>query len=158
MYKINGNGIIRLTDNACIPKDEGNSDYRTYLAWLDVGNTPEPEFSETDIFTKAVSVVAARRYQSEISGIEFSGMLIDTGRDSQNLITGATLASIMNPEYVCNWKTPNGFVELTAPTLALVSNAVRTHVQACFDRERELTETIKNGTYTEEMLEQGWPE
>jgi hypothetical protein len=49
------NYIIRLTDNATIPKDEGNTDYQKYLKWLDgyewngmqyvktsEGNTPEP--------------------------------------------------------------------------------------------------------------------
>lgn len=46
MYKIryieNGlNMILRLEDNAWIPEDEANSDYREYLVWLDEGNKPE---------------------------------------------------------------------------------------------------------------------
>lgn len=157
MYKLNGKTILRLEDGALIPHDYSNSDYVAYMTWLEDDNIPEPEFSEAEMLNESIDKVATRRYQSEIRGIEFSGMFIDTGRDSQNLITGATLSSIMNPEYICNWKTPNGFVELSATTLALVSNAVRNHVQACFDRENELTEALKNGTYTEDMLEQGWP-
>ena len=35
-------GIKRLSDNAFIPPAEGNTDYQTYLAWLDEGNTPLP--------------------------------------------------------------------------------------------------------------------
>lgn len=45
MFKLrpsNESGIIRLSDNACIPDDRGNRDYQAYLKWLDQGNTPEP--------------------------------------------------------------------------------------------------------------------
>ena len=34
--------ILRLADNAFIPPDPGNRDYREYLAWVDEGNEPEP--------------------------------------------------------------------------------------------------------------------
>jgi hypothetical protein len=37
-----GDTILRLADNAFIPPDPGNRDYREYLEWVDAGNTPEP--------------------------------------------------------------------------------------------------------------------
>ena len=36
-----GDTIIRKSDNAAIPKDEGNTDYQDYLAWVADGNTPQ---------------------------------------------------------------------------------------------------------------------
>lgn len=34
--------ILRLADNAMIPPEIANSDYRAYLEWVDEGNEPLP--------------------------------------------------------------------------------------------------------------------
>lgn len=50
LTKLNGS-IIRLSDNAFIPFDEANTDYREYLEWVAQGNTPLPadEQGETNV-------------------------------------------------------------------------------------------------------------
>ena len=103
------------------------------------------------------ALIAARRYIAETAGIEVYGIRIDTGRDSQALITGAALNAVIDPTYICNWKTPSGFVQLDAQTLIGVATTLRSHVQACFDREAELLEALDAGEFSEGMLEEGWP-
>lgn len=100
--------------------------------------------------------IATRRWQAETAGTTISDMAIDTGRDSQALITGAAVSAMLDPSYSVRWKTADGFVELTAEQIIGVATAVRAHVQACFDREAELLGDLEAGTLTPEMLEQGW--
>ncbi len=108
--------------------------------------------------------IADRRWQAEVAGIDIGGMRIDiggmridTGRDSQALITGATVQAMLDPNYSLRWKTPSGFVDLTAEQIIGVATAARAHVQACFDREAELLDALAAGTFAPEMLDQGWP-
>jgi len=44
MYKLNseGPGVIRLSDGAYIPENEGNADWRAYQEWIAEGNTAFP--------------------------------------------------------------------------------------------------------------------
>lgn len=103
------------------------------------------------------ALIASTRFNHEIAGIIVQGTQIDTDRASQSLITGAALSAMLDDEYVCTWKAATGAVLLNAVQLIGVATAVRTHVQACFDRECELLAAVADGSFTEAMLTEGWP-
>jgi len=105
-----------------------------------------------------VADIATRRWQAETAGITVNGTAIDTGRDSQALITGAAVSAMLDAGYSVRWKTPNGFIDLEGQEIIAMATAVRAHVQAAFDRESELLEALADGTFTEAMLEEGWPD
>lgn len=55
MYILKADTVIRASDNATIPFDEGNRDYQAYLAWLAEGNEPQPYVEPEPAIPQAVS-------------------------------------------------------------------------------------------------------
>ena len=96
--------------------------------------------------------IAAARWEAETAGIDG----IKTDRESQALITGAALKAMQDSEYSCRWKTESGFVELTAPQILAIADAVRAHVQSCFDHEAELVALIEAAESPEELNAITW--
>ena len=96
--------------------------------------------------------IAAARFEAETAGIDG----IKTDRESQALITGAALKAMQDSTYSCRWKTESGFVELTAPQILAIADAVRAHVQSCFDREADWVRQIKDAETPEELGGIAW--
>jgi len=71
------------------------------------------------------------------------------------LIDGAVLEATQDPDYVMQWKTPAGFVELVGAQVLAVARAMRARVQTCFDREAELQRAVGAGLINGEMLDRG---
>jgi hypothetical protein len=110
------------------------------------------------VVRRQLELIAEERFRREGAGIVVGGIAIDTSRDSQSLIAGMAVSAMLDPAYHCSYKAVAGFVELTCAQILGIATAVRSHVQACFDREKALSEAVTAGTYTDEMLKDGWPE
>ena len=96
--------------------------------------------------------IASVRFEAETAGIDG----IRTDRESQSLITGAALKAMQDSTYTCKWKGVDGFVELTAPQILAIADAVRLHVQSCFDREAELCGLIDKAESPDELGGIAW--
>lgn len=125
-------------------------------AWLLVdGEIVKQPFPE--VAPNHANVVAAERFKREAAGVVVDGLHIETTRESQALIASTGLSAVLDPEYRCNFKTLTGFVSIGSAQIIAIAKAVRAHVQACFDRELTLLRAVEAGTYTQAMLEEGWP-
>lgn len=127
----------------------------TIVAAKDITEPTEPEPPAP---VPVAARIANKRYTHEVSGATVNGVPVATDRDSQGLLLGAALAAFMDPEYTVRFKTATGeFVTLSADQTITVANAIRKHVQDCFDRESELLLALEQGTFTDNMLDEGWP-
>jgi len=100
--------------------------------------------------------ISEARWRAETGGITLNGTEIATDRESQSLLMGAALFAKEGPTYAVNWKGASGWVTLDASTTLQLAAAVRQHVQACFDKEKQLTEKIMAATSIEELEAIKW--
>jgi hypothetical protein len=158
MYKLNPYGIERVEDGAIIPVDPENRCYQEYLAWVEGGNTPDPEYTADEIKANNLKAIADRRFIEETAGMEVQGMPVYTDRTTQMKLTAASLRAQRDSAYTVNWKlTTGGFMTLDAATLIYIGDKVGDYVQECYNRESELVDAVLDGSYTESMLDEGWP-
>ena len=60
MYKLTQGTDVLRSDGVSIPKDERNTDYQRYLAWLAEGNTPKPADPVAPVVPVSVTMRQAR--------------------------------------------------------------------------------------------------
>lgn len=106
------------------------------------------------------AAIKQRRDQAIYAGIVVEGLPIDTDEVTQGRLAGAALAAVIDDTYTANWKVSGQFVTLTAQQIIGIAQAVRSHVQACFNREAELLSlTDESGDPREPTLDEiaeGW--
>jgi hypothetical protein len=108
-------------------------------------------------------MLADKRYDVEVGGVRVDNYIYDTNRESQTKYVAVAFdISQSNTEtWSTTWKTKDGlFVTHTASEMLVIVNAVRNHVQSCFNKEAEYCNVVD--TSDEETLENidfslGWP-
>ncbi|SCX70914.1 DUF4376 domain-containing protein [Variovorax sp. EL159] len=163
MYKILGDLIVRLADDARIPHDPCNVDYVAYRDWLAAGNTPQvpsgPSQSERRSLLR--NAATARRWQAETGGITLpDGTRIKTDRDDQNNVANALAIVGSTALQRIDFKAATGWVSITPSELQAIAAAVGLHKQSCFSVERAHHEAID--ALTDDGLDgydvtTGWP-
>lgn len=100
--------------------------------------------------------ISEARWRAETGGITLNGTEIATDRESQALLTGAVLKAKDDPAYTVRWKARNGWFQLDSATLIAIADAVRAHVQACFDKEEVLQNQVDAATTAAELEAVVW--
>jgi len=104
------------------------------------------------------ALIATRRWQQVQAGTSVDGVHFDTSDTSQVKITGAALEATLDSTYTCIWKAADGeWVMLNATQILAIAKAMRIYIQGCYDREKALADAVDEGTFTEAMLDEGWP-
>lgn len=104
----------------------------------------------------ARDAIRDRRDTAIASGLFFAGVPVGTDDQSQARVMGAAMSAMLDPGYSVAWKTAGGaFVTLTAPQVIALAQAMRAHVQACFDREAALLAELSAGQIY--AVDDGWP-
>jgi len=156
--------VRRDADGALVPVDAETADSRVYREWVATGNAPTPLPTPTLAEAKAakLAALADRRWRAEIAGVVVGGLSIPSDAATQSKLTAAVVACVLDNNYAVNWKLADGtFQLLDHAMLIAVAQAVRAHVQSCFDREATLAATISAAADAAALaaidIEAGWP-
>lgn len=102
------------------------------------------------------------RKVKEQGGVAINGKPFPTDERTQGKLSGAALSAVIDPNYSVRWKFGDGsFLSLSASDLIEVAQAVRAHIQCCFDREKDLIDAINAAATFSDLaaidLDGGWP-
>lgn len=115
---------------------------------------PPPPPPTLDEKKAALSALVIRRRQAkEVAGCEYEGNVYYTDSDSQVKFLGILLTAITDPTFTTTFKTMGGqFVHLSNADIHGVSQAVRQHIQSCYEEEAYLLYQIEIATRVEQLI------
>jgi len=147
--EIDGATIVHVPDGVTMPEQPAE------IGWKQVTLTD----ADRKALAKTSPVarrIKERRDKAMVGGIVVNGISLAADDLSQQRIAAAALSAQIDSTTMVNWKLPDGtFTTLDAAQIIAIAQAVRAHVQACFDREAELLDAMMSGAAYD--IEAGWP-
>lgn len=111
---------------------------------------PTESFEETK--QKKLNQLSDQLSTLEAQGVSYNGNMYATDKDSQVKYLAILLASMMDPSYNVKFKTlANTYVDLNVTQIRELCDAVKLHVQQCFDRDALYTQQIMAAQSKEEL-------
>lgn len=166
--RIENNVIVEILKAPMLPA------FHPSLIWMDAPEevdygwtvsggslVPPPPLLLEEVKTDKLLALAAKRWAVETGGILINGAKIHTDIDTQTKISGALQLVNRVPETLIDWKAATGWIQLSKEDVEAIADRVGQHIQACFSRERSLTEAIMNAGNAEDVeaidINSGWP-
>lgn len=121
--------------------------------------TPE-EAAQQDADTVAARKLQAKyaRQNREWQGYTYQGQLMPIDSDSRMRLIELGMAAAADPDFEGYYPSPaDPWFELDQESAIALSRSAATFLWECLQREHEIGEAIEAWTYTEEMLNEGWP-
>lgn len=87
--------------------------------------------------------VAAHRYDIEVGGITSGSHEISTDRDSRSSFLRERIKADADSNHTVLWKMKGGFVTLTAAEIISIDNDISTHLDKCFEAEKQVADQIQ---------------
>ncbi len=113
---------------------------------------PPPPITLEDKKAELVALVTKQRQMKEVAGCTYKGNKYYTDNDSQVKFLGILLTAITNPLFSTTFKTMNDtFVVLNNADIHGVSQAVRQHIQSCYEEEAYLLYQVNTASTMEQL-------
>lgn len=99
---------------------------------------------------KAEALVA-HRYKKENGGVLVRDVLFQTDRETRATLLGMRYSADKDKKFKANWKSLDGFTELSYDDIVEVYGAVQEHITKCFAAEHAVLANMGNYTTVDEV-------
>ena len=100
---------------------------------------------------------ADKRYNVEVGGIDVGGLPVRTDRLTVARIYQANALAVADPTFTTDWKIGDGsFITVDATLIGSLTDAITSHIQTSFSREKTINDEITAATTIAELQAITW--